>query len=173
MFFGGEAIPLLQEIASSHTAPVVRCRGRTLLAMTVEMKGLYNLLMSMTALDLPPEALKKYRPLDAIRKRRAKFSAEIASRRRCALIAARKAAKLLKSEFGAKEVILFGSLARRGSFTLYSDIDLAVRGITPEKFYAAVSAMMDVSVDFKIDLVEPEDCSPTMFKNIEKDGKPL
>ena len=137
------------------------------------MKGLYNLSMSMTALDLPPEALKKYRPLDAIRKRRAKFSAEISSRRRRAMLVARKAAKLLKTEFGAKEVILFGSLARRGSFSLYSDIDLAVRGIAPEKFYAAVSAMMDVSVDFKIDLVEPEDCSPAMFKNIEKDGKPL
>lgn len=127
----------------------------------------------MTALDLPPEALEKYRPLEAIKKRKAKFSAEIASRRRRAMSVARKAAELLKTEFGAKEVILFGSLTRRGSFSLYSDIDLAVRGIAPDKFYAAVSAMMDVSVDFKIDLVEPEDCSPAMFKNIEKDGKPL
>lgn len=127
----------------------------------------------MTALDLPPEALEKYRPLDAIKKRRAKFSAEIASRRKRAMSVARKAAELLKSEFGAKEVILFGSLARRSSFSLYSDIDLAVRGIAPEKFYAAVSAMMDVSVEFKIDLVEPEDCSPAMFENIEKDGRPL
>ena len=141
--------------------------------MTLEIKGLYNLFMSMTALDLSPEALKKYRPLDAIKKRRAKFSAEIADRRRRARIAARKAAKLLKTKFGAKEVILFGSLARRGSFSLYSDIDLAVRGIAPEKFYAAVSAVMDISPEFKIDLVEPEDCSPAMFKNIEKDGKPL
>ena len=48
---------------------------------------LYNLSMSMTALDLSPEALKKYRPLDAIRKRRAKFSMEIASRRRRAHLA--------------------------------------------------------------------------------------
>ena len=127
----------------------------------------------MTALDLSPEDLKKYRPLDAIKKRRAKFSAEIVSRRGRAMSVARKAAKLLRDEFGAKEVILFGSLARHGSFSLYSDIDLAVRGIAPEKFYAAISAMMDVSGDFKIDLVEPEDCSPAMLKNIEKDGKSL
>ena len=105
------------------------------------MKGLYNLLMSMTALDLPPEALKKYRPLDAIRKHRAKFSAEIASRRRRAMSVARKAAKLLKTEFGAKEVILFGSLARRVGFTRWSDIDLAVRGIAPERFFAASAAI--------------------------------
>ena len=101
------------------------------------------------------------------------MGAEISKRRRRAMSTAHKAAKLLKTEFGATEVILFGSLARRGSFTLYSDIDLAVRGIAPEKFYAAVSAMMDFSPEFKIDLVEPEDCSPAMFKNIEKDGKPL
>jgi len=136
-------------------------------------KRLYNLLMSMTALDLPPEALKKYRPLDAIKKRRAKYSAEIASRRRRAMSAARKAAKLLKEEFGAKEVILFGSLARRGSFSLHSDIDLAARGIVPKRFFAASAAIERVDLNFKIDLAELESCSPAVLKNIEKDGKPL
>lgn len=129
--------------------------------------------MSMTALDLSPEELKKYRPLDAIKKRRAKFSAEITSRRRRAMIAAHKAAKLLKTEFGASEVILFGSLARRGSFSLYSDIDLAVRGIAPEKFFAASAAIERVDVSFQIDLAELETCPPAVLKNIEKDGKPL
>ena len=129
--------------------------------------------MAMTALDLSPEELKKYRPLDAIKKRRAKFSAEITNRRRRAMIAAHKAAKLLKTEFGASEVILFGSLARRGSFSLYSDIDLAVRGITPEKFFAASAAIERVDVNFQIDLVELETCPPAVLKKIEKDGKPL
>ena len=129
--------------------------------------------MAMTALDLSPEELKKYRPLDAIKKRRAKFSAEITNRRRRAMIAAHKAAKLLKTEFGASEVILFGSLARRGSFSLYSDIDLAVRGIAPEKFFAASAAIERVDVNFQIDLVELETCPPAVLKKIEKDGKPV
>lgn len=129
--------------------------------------------MSMTALDLSPEELKKYRPLDAIKKRRAKFSAEITSRRRRAMIAAHKAAKLLKNEFGASEVILFGSLARRGSFSLYSDIDLAVRGIAPEKFFAASAAIERVDVNFQIDLVDLETCPAALLQKIEKDGKPL
>ena len=137
------------------------------------MKGLYNLPMSMTALDLSPEELKKYRPLDAIRKRRAKFRAEIASRRRHAMLAARKAAKLLKSEFGATEVILFGSLARRVGFTRWSDIDLASRGIPSEKFLTALEAVLYLSPEFKIDLVELETCPPSLLKNIEKEGKPL
>jgi predicted nucleotidyltransferase len=129
--------------------------------------------MPSTALDLSPEALKKYRPLDAIRKRRAKFSAEISRRRRRASLVARKAAKLLKREFGAAEVILFGSLARRVGFTLWSDIDLAVRGIAPEKFFAAFGAIERVDVNFQIDLVEIETCPPALLKSIEKDGKPL
>lgn len=141
--------------------------------MTLEIKGLYNLSMSMTALDLPPEALKKYRPLEAIKKRRAKFSAEIASRRRRALSAARKAAKLLKTEFGAKEVILFGSLARRVSFTLWSDIDLASRGIPSDQYLKAMDTVLYLSREFKIDLVELETCPPALLKSIETEGKSL
>jgi len=129
--------------------------------------------MSLTALELSPEALKKYRPLEAIRRRRKKQGAEISRRRRRAHTAARKAAKLLKTEFGAKEVILFGSLARRGSFTLFSDIDLASRGIPSDRYYTAVDTVLRLSAEFKIDLVELETCPPTLLKSIEKDGKPL
>ena len=127
----------------------------------------------MTALDLSSEELQKYRPLDAIKKRNAKFSVEIKSRRRRAMIVAHRAAKLLKTEFGASEVILFGSLARWGSFSLYSDIDLAVRGIAPEKFSTAAAAIEHVDVNFQLDLAELETCPPTLLKYIEKDGKSL
>jgi predicted nucleotidyltransferase len=89
------------------------------------------------------------------------------------MIAAHKAAKLLKTEFGVSEVILLGSLARRGSFSLYSGIDLAVRGIAPEKFFAASAAIERVDVNFQIDLAELEICPPAVLKNIEKDGEPL
>jgi predicted nucleotidyltransferase len=129
--------------------------------------------MSLTALDLSPEELKKYRPLEFIRKRRAETRTEVAKRRRRALAVASKAAELLKEKFGAKEVILFGSLARRGDFSLYSDIDLAVRGVDPLRFYAAGAAIERVDLSFQIDLVELETCPPAVFKNIEKDGKPL
>lgn len=134
---------------------------------------MYNLLVSMTALDLSPEELKKYRPLDAIRRRRAKSSAELSRRRRRASFVARKAAKLLKSEFGATEVILFGSLARRVGFTRWSDIDLAARGIPSEKFLTAMDTVLYLHPEFKIDLVELETCSSAIRKSIEEEGKPL
>jgi predicted nucleotidyltransferase len=129
--------------------------------------------MSLTALELSPEALKKYHPLEAIRKRRAKFSAEIAARRRRAMSAACKAAKLLKTEFGASEVILFGSLARRVGFTRWSDIDLASRGIPSEKYLSAMDTVLYLNPEFKIDLIELETCTPAMRHSIETEGKPL
>jgi predicted nucleotidyltransferase len=89
------------------------------------------------------------------------------------MLAARKAAKLLKSEFGAKEVILFGSLARRVGFTRWSDIDLASRGIPSEKFLTAMDTVLYLSPEFKIDLVELETCPLPLLKSIEKDRKPL
>jgi len=127
--------------------------------------------MSLTVLDLSPEALKKYRPLEAIRKRRAKFSTEISARRKRAMSAARKAAKLLKSEFGASEVILFGSLARRVGFNRWSDIDLAVRGVTD--YLKAMDTVLYLVPEFKIDLVELETCPPTLLENITREGKTL
>ena len=129
--------------------------------------------MPLTALDLSPEALKKYRPLEAIRHRKARTSTELAKRRRLAMATARKAARLLREKFGAKEVILFGSLARRGGFTLFSDIDLAVRGIAADRFFEAVGLVTGLSAEFKIDLVEIETSSPGMYRSIQKDGKPL
>lgn len=133
----------------------------------------YNPAMAPTALDLSPEALKKYRPLEAIRRRRAEQAAEISSRRRRASLLARRAAKLLKSEFGAIEVILFGSLARRVDFTRWSDIDLASRGIPSEQYLTAMDTVLHMSPDFKIDLVELETCRPAMRKRIEAEGKSL
>lgn len=129
--------------------------------------------MSLTALDLSPEELKKYRPREAFRKRRAETRVEVAKRRRRAYAAALKAAELLKTKFGAKEVVLFGSLARRGSFTLYSDIDLAERGISSDDYLTAMETVLYMNAEFKIDLVDPEFCSPAMREEIGKDGKKL
>ena len=129
--------------------------------------------MPLTALDLPDEALEKYHPLEAIRRRKVKMSAELSRHRSIAKLTARKAAKLLRDNFGANEVILFGSLARRSGFTLVSDIDLAVRGIPSARFFEAVGAVTGMSADFRIDLIELETCPPALRRKIEEYGKTL
>jgi predicted nucleotidyltransferase len=115
--------------------------------------------MALTALDLSPEELKQYRPREAVRRR--------------AHAAARKAAELLKTKFGAKEVILLGSLARRGGFTLYSDIDLAERGILSDRYLTAMDTVLHLDSEFKIDLIDIKTCLPTLRAEIEKEGKAL
>ena len=127
----------------------------------------------MTALDLPPDTLKKYRPLEAIRRRKTAKSLDISRRRRRASLIARKAAKLLRSEFGAKKVVAFGSLARPGDFTLWSDIDLAATGIPSARFFEAVGAVTGMSAEFKIDLIDLETCPSKLHTAITTEGKEL
>ncbi len=127
----------------------------------------------MTALDLPPDALKKYHPREAFRKRRMDARVDAAKRRRRAYAAALKAAKLFKEKFGAKEVILFGSLARRGGFTRYSDVDLAVRGIPSDACLTAMDTVLHMSPEFRIDLFDLAFCSPALRAEVEQEGKPL
>jgi predicted nucleotidyltransferase len=129
--------------------------------------------MSTTALDLPPDRLKKYRPLEAIRRRKAAMSADLSKRRRRATFTARKAAELLRSEFGAKKVLVFGSLARKGGFTPWSDIDIAAKGIPPVRFFEAVGAVTGISAEFKLDLIDLDACSVSLREAIETEGKDL
>jgi predicted nucleotidyltransferase len=127
--------------------------------------------MPLTALDLPPDRLKKYRPLEAIRRRKAARSADVLRRRRRAALTARKAAELLRSEFSAKKVLVFGSLARHGGFTLWSDIDIAAAGIAPARFFEAVGAVTGISAEFKLDLVDLDTCPVSLREAIIAEGK--
>lgn len=129
--------------------------------------------MAMTALDLTPEEWKAYHPMESIRRWKAAYRAELVNRRRRARRIARKAAELLRAEFGATEVFLFGSLAVPGRFTPWSDIDLAARGILPDRYFEAVSVVIGLSAEFKIDLVDLDHCSPSLKEVIETDGKVL
>jgi len=83
---------------------------------------------------------------------------------------AQKASFLLRQRYGAKRVVLFGSLAMAKSFSVWSDIDLAAWGIAPDNFFSAVAAVTGLSPDFKIDLVEPDTCREAIKSSILKHG---
>lgn len=65
-----------------------------------------------------------------------------------------KAVKILK-ENGAKEVFIFGSIVN-GKFNENSDIDIAVKGLKPEKFYKVASILM-FELDNEFDLIDLDD----------------
>ena len=103
--------------------------------------------MSRTALDLTPEERAKYRVA------REWDEAELEARWNQGWGVARAAAQLLREWFGAKRVVLFGSLASRACFTPWSDIDLAVWGIPGDQFYRAVAAVTGMTATHEVDLV--------------------
>lgn len=85
---------------------------------------------------------------------------------------ARRVAKMLVQEFGAQLVYLFGSLGREGQFHERSDIDLAVRGIAPERFFQAWTAA-GACITLPIELVDLDEVGPSMQGLILKYGELL
>ena len=96
-----------------------------------------------TVHHLTPEKLAVYRA--TAQRRREQERAAVDLRRKQAWIAARQAAKLLKSQFNASRVVLFGSLTREDGFTRWSDVDIAAWGIDPEETFRAIGAILDMN----------------------------
>jgi len=126
--------------------------------------------MGKTILELTPEERQSFQLAEAIRRRKMDCQEVIAARREKAWRAARRAVKLLKNEFGAARVVVFGSLIHEDEFTPWSDLDLAAWGITSSHFYRAIATMTAVSSEIEIDLIDPESCSPRLRKTIEQEG---
>lgn len=124
-----------------------------------------------TTLAITPEKMATYRAT-ALSRRQIEESA-LAQRKARALSVARQAAALLKAQFGASAVLLFGSLAHEQWFTASSDIDLAAWRINPADYFRAVAYLQDISPEFSIDLVSLEDCKATLRATILVEGKAL
>ena len=122
-----------------------------------------------TALEMKPEEWRKFKPGKKIATR-ADQTKYLEERRAKGLELAKKASFLLQQRYGAKRVVVFGSIANTKAFSAWSDIDLAAWGIAPDKFYSAVAAVIGLSPDFKIDLVEPDTCREAMRDSIQKHG---
>jgi predicted nucleotidyltransferase len=123
--------------------------------------------MGKTALDMTREEWQAYRPGNR------PDGTQVGERWERAWRVAQAAAKILREQFGATRVVAFGSLAHRDGFTLWSDIDLAAWGIMPGAFYRAVAVVTGISPEFRVDLVAPEDCQPTLRHVIEQEGMAL
>ncbi len=126
--------------------------------------------MSKTASELAKEELRSYRPW--LNMERHRKDPEASKRRDDAWKLARVAAGMPKKRFGATRVVVFGSLARNAVFTPWSDIDLAVWGIAPEKYYQAAGAAMDIGLEegIRVDEVDPKDCDRHSWKLSNRRG---
>lgn len=71
------------------------------------------------------------------------------------LLDARRAARAIVEQFGARRVLLFGSVAR-GSATPDSDVDLWVEGLAEDAFLDAVSLVRQHITATEVDVVRAE-----------------
>lgn len=122
---------------------------------------------SRTVRDISPEALKQFHPFRSL-----PGKTVISSRQETAKQTATSLAKELKERFKATKVLLFGS-ATRTDFSQWSDIDLAVWGISTSDYFKAVAYASGYSSIFKIDLVDAEDCQPSLLQYINQQGVEL
>ncbi len=121
-----------------------------------------------TTLKVTPAEMAVYRA--TARRRWEQEQQELTQRQERAWELARQVATLLREQFGATRVVVFGSLAHQAWFSPCSDIDLAAWGIPADRFYRAVAAVISISPDFKVDLVDPEDCQLAVRRAIEREG---
>jgi len=121
-----------------------------------------------TIKDLNAQEIEKYRYF--LRARIEKEEQSLKDRFDRAWEIARIAANMLYQDFCAQKVIVFGSLTDIGRFTKWSDIDIAVLGVPDQLFYKALGRIISLSSEFKVDLLDIEDCREDLKVAIEKEG---
>lgn len=125
-----------------------------------------------TSMSRPsPAAMAVYRA--TARRRAEEATRTLALRQARAQEVTRQAAALLKEQFGATQVTVFGSTVHGHWFTATSDIDLAASGLSPDDYFTAVARLQDLSPEFKVDLVMIEHCKPTLRESIAREGVTL
>lgn len=116
--------------------------------------------------DITPEQMERYRR--HAKEREAARQKQLIARRDHAWELARRAAELLKNEFNATRVVLFGSILHPELYHSRSDIDLAVWNI--EHYYRAVAQILDLDPEIRFDLIPIEDAKPVIRELVEKEG---
>ena len=126
-----------------------------------------------TALELTREQWKRY--LEPARRRHATPGLSPAERqaREQLLQRVRDAATLLHKRFGARRVVLFGSLAHAAWFHPQSDVDIAVEGLAGDAYWKAWQLLEDQIPDRSVDLVEIETAGDSLRRAIQRSGVEL
>ncbi len=92
--------------------------------------------------------------------------------------AARTCARCLKNQFGVTRVLLVGSLATDGSISARTDIDLAIEGLAPARYFPALARLYDllrakIPGGVQLDLITLESAPYSMRRRAEQTGVDL
>ncbi|MCY7273576.1 MAG: nucleotidyltransferase domain-containing protein [Phormidesmis sp. CAN_BIN44] len=122
--------------------------------------------MPKTALELTLEEQSQYTPTQRFN------NGQKSERWKEAWKLVPRLAILLREQFGATRVVVFGSLTHSAAYTAWSDIDLAAWSIPARCFYEAVGSLNEIHPGFSVDLVDPESpsCRDSVRQVIEAAG---
>lgn len=126
-----------------------------------------------TALELTREGWQPYLRRARRRSPSPLPTASALSDRERVLGLVRKAVDVLKTRFGVRRVILFGSLARSAWFHPQSDVDLAVEGLTGDDYWEAWRIVEEIITDRAVDLVDLETATQPVLEAIHRYGTEL
>lgn len=123
-----------------------------------------------TALELKQKGAIHLQKLDMTRYLPKKQSLEALQLRERLMEKAREAASVLKTRFGARRVILFGSFAHHAWFSQDADIDIAVEGLPVCNFWDAWKTVEEIIPDRPVDLVDMETAITALKGSIRRHG---
>ena len=126
-----------------------------------------------TALQLTQEEREQYLRSASSTVRPERLIVEEQRTREATLGRVREAAAVLKGRFGARRVVLFGSLAHGGWFGPDSDVDLAVEGLPVARYWEAWRAVEEILPRGGVDLIELEASSESLRAAIARYGVEL
>ncbi len=126
-----------------------------------------------TALDLTKEERKRY--IEAFKKRPPLPEPTLSEmkEREELLERVRESAKMLKTKYGARRVILFGSLVHGAWFVSESDVDLAVEGLKADDYWEAWRIVEELITDRVVDIVDLENVKESLREEIRQYGVEL
>jgi len=123
------------------------------------------------ALQISAQEMQEYKR--TARQRWLDEQSQLARRRERAWELARQAADMLRRDFAAARVVIFGSLVQEGRFTEWSDVDLAAWGLDSTNWLKAIGAVHRLSDEIELNLVDVGSCSPELLAVIEREGQSL
>lgn len=129
----------------------------------------------MIASPNPKESQKavpaKYQPYVAYwQQQKAEKRSRLKQRHQEGLKTAKALADILKGDFGATQVVLFGSMLSVNDIRMKSDIDLAVWNLPYDDYIRALAELMNHSGPFGVDLVRIEEAPPSLKRYVLNEG---
>jgi predicted nucleotidyltransferase len=116
----------------------------------------------------PPEKMAVYRA--TARQRQIRERDRLKQRFQLGRTIARRASHILKHDFQADRVVLFGSMLSEKRVHDRSDVDLAVWGLDPKDYFRGLGQLLSLEPDISVDLIDAELAPPRILQDIESQG---